>query len=148
MSLIRYEPRYRPFNMVNRLHEDLDHLFRIGLQEDDETVADWLPSVDIKEEHERFIVHADLPGVDPDAIDVTMENGVLTVQGERSAQSEEDKDGYRRVERVTGRFHRRFSLPDTADASAISAENRNGVLEIVIPKREEVKPQRIAVKVC
>ena len=146
MNRIRYEPRYRPFRLANRLHEDLDRLFRLGIPDQDESVSEWLPSVDINEDEQRFVVRADLPGVDSKDIDITMDNGVLTVEGNRTAQNQEEKGGYRRVERVTGRFHRRFSLPDSADTSEITAENRNGVLEIVIPKQEQRKPKRISVK--
>ena len=146
MNLIRYEPPYRPFGRVNRLHGNLDRLFRLGIPDQGESVSEWLPSIDINEDEQRFVVHADLPGVDPKDIDITMDNGVLTVEGNRTAQNQEEKGGYRRVERVSGRFRRRFSLPDSADTSEITAENRNGVLEIVIPKQEQRKPKRISVK--
>ncbi len=151
MNVIRYEPtRHRPFGRINRLHEDLDRLFGTGFfagaQDAEDTVSDWLPSVDIQEEDQRYVVHADLPGMAPEDIEVTMEDGVLAIQGSRSAQSDEEKEGYRRVERVTGRFQRRFRLPDTADAAGISAVNRNGVLEVSIPKQEKLQPQRIEVK--
>ena len=149
MNAIRYEPtRYRPFGRINWLYGDLNRLFGAGFAglRNADTVSDWLPSADIQEEDQRYVVHADLPGVPPEDIEVTLEDGVLTIQGTRTAQSDEEKKGYRQIERVAGPFHRRFRLPDTADAAAISAVNRNGVLEVSIPKQEKLQPQRIEVK--
>lgn len=147
MTLMRYEPRYRPLSLVDRLHNDLDHLFSVGIPAEQESVTDWLPPVDIREEEDRFVLHADVPGVDPENIEISMEDGVLTVQGERHSEQREKKEGYSRVERVSGRFHRRFSLPDAADSEAVTATNRNGVLEVVIPKQAKSKPRRVSVKV-
>ena len=144
MSIIRYEPtRYRPVGQFDRL---FGTGFVPGFPDDEESVSDWLPSVDIQEEDQRYVVHADLPGVAPEDIEVTLEDGVLAIQGSRSAQSDEENEGYRRVERVSGRFHRRFRLPDTTDAAAIKAVNRNGVLEVSIPKQEKLQPRRIEVQ--
>jgi HSP20 family protein len=103
--------------------------------------------VDIKEEAERFVIHADVPGVDPKDIEVTMEDGVLTIRGERKSESREEQDGWKRVERVSGQFFRRFTLPDTADAEGISATGANGVLEVIIPKQAKAQPRKIQVKV-
>ena len=92
------------------------------------------------------MIHADIPGVDPKDIDVHMENGILTIKGERQSETKEEREGYKRVERVRGSFYRRFSLPDTADAEAISAKSQHGVLEVVIPKQQKVQPRRIQVE--
>ena len=102
--------------------------------------------VDIKEEENRYVIHADVPGVDPADIEVNMENGVLSIKGERESESKEEREGYKRVERVRGSFFRRFNLPDTADAEAISAKSKDGVLEIVIPKQEKPQPKRIRIE--
>ena len=110
------------------------------------SAADWVPAVDIKEEDTRFVIHADVPGVDPDDIEVRMEDGVLTIKGERQSEDKEEREGYKRIERVRGSFFRRFSLPDTADAEGITAKAKNGVLEIIIPKHEKVQPRRIEVQ--
>ena len=107
---------------------------------------DWAPAVDIIEEKDRFVFRADVPGVDPADIDVSMENGVLTVSGERKTETRTEEEGFRRVERSFGRFYRRFNLPDTADAEGIKATSSNGILEISIPKQPEVKARRIAVE--
>ena len=91
-------------------------------------------------------MRADLPGVKPEDIEVNMENGVLTVSGERQREERSDYDGVARVERVSGRFVRRFTLPETADADAIKATSRDGILEISIPKQAVVQPRRITVE--
>ena len=83
--------------------------------------------------------------MDPKDIEITMENGVLTLKGERSTEKKEEREGYKRIERARGTFYRRFSLPDTADAEKIDAHSRDGVLEIVLPKHEKVQPRRITV---
>lgn len=107
--------------------------------------SDWAPVVDIKEETDKFVLHADLPGVERDAIDITMADGVLTIRGERRLEEEGENGQYKRIERAHGTFYRRFSLPDTADPEGITARCNNGVLEVVIPKREQVRPRRIEV---
>ena len=102
----------------------------------------WTPAVDIREDAEQFTITADIPGVEPKDIEVTMENGVLTIKGERKLEARDEGDnGYRRVERVYGGFYRRFTLPDTADAEAISAAGKHGVLEVTIPKRAALQPK-------
>ncbi|MFB3101211.1 MAG: Hsp20/alpha crystallin family protein, partial [Gammaproteobacteria bacterium] len=106
----------------------------------------WRPAVDIKEEEDRFVIYADLPGIDPKDIEITMDQGVLTLKGERSEETKEEREGYRRVERVSGSFYRRFSLPDTADSERIEAKGKNGVLEITLPKHEKVQARKITVK--
>jgi HSP20 family protein len=106
----------------------------------------WRPAVDIREEENRFVILADLPGVDPKDIDITMEQGVLSIKGERVSDKEESHEGYKRVERVRGTFYRRFSLPDSADAERIEAKGKDGVLEIVLPKLEKEQARRISVK--
>jgi HSP20 family protein len=145
MSLVRYQP----WGLMRSLHEDLDRLFeqRLGMDDTTGSVANWTPPVDIQEEEGRFVLRADVPGVKPDDIEVTMENGLLTITGSREETKRDEKDGYRRVERVAGRFFRRFTLPDTADSEGISAKCNNGVLEVVIPKHERVMPRRISVDV-
>lgn len=146
MSLIRYEP----WTLLNRFQGDLDRLLedRFGPDESRASISDWVPAVDIKEEQDRFVLRAEVPGVEPKDIEVTMEKGVLTVRGERQIENREQKDGYRRVERVSGRFYRRFTLPDTADSDAITARSQNGVLEVAIPKQPQLQPRRISVELA
>lgn len=147
MAMVRYEP----WGTLNQLHKEIDRLFegnfpRMGEDSQGVAASDWVPAVDVKEEQDKFIIHADLPGVDPKDIDVGMENGVLTIKGQRESERKEEREGYKRMERVRGNFFRRFSLPDTADAEKIAAKCRNGVLEVIIPKQEKVQPRRITVE--
>ena len=109
--------------------------------------SDWTPAVDIKEEEKRFVITADLPGVDPNDVEVTMENGMLSIRGERKEEKKEEKDGYRRVERFSGSFYRRFMLPDTADSEKIKARANNGVLEIEIAKSKEKQSKKVKIEV-
>jgi HSP20 family protein len=137
--------RYEPWSLLHQLHRELDRA-REGTTGDGSTAtAEWAPTVDIKEEADKFVLQADLPGVKPEEIDVSMEEGVLTIRGEKKTEANIDKEGYKRVERTFGSFYRRFSLPDTANPDAISAKSNHGVLEIVIPKREAVQPKKINV---
>lgn len=105
----------------------------------------WNPAVDIKEDDTRFVVTADIPGVNPKDIEVTMDHGVLTVKGERSSEKSEEKESYRRVERSYGSFVRRFAFPESVDVESISAKGKDGVLEIVIPKKPNSVPKKISV---
>jgi HSP20 family protein len=136
---------------MNQLHNEIDRLFdsragRLGETDGQIATSDWVPAVDIREENERYVIHADVPGVNPADIEVDMVDGVLSIKGQRKSESEEEREGYKRMERVRGSFFRRFSLPDTVDADSISAKVRDGVLEIVIPKQEKVQPRRIQVE--
>jgi HSP20 family protein len=142
MNVIRYQP-WGTYDLMDRLLAGQGIRYAAGT----DAAADWVPSVDVKEETERFVIHADVPGVDPKDIEVTLEDGVLTLRGERKSESRTEEDGWRRVERVSGQFLRRFTLPETADAEGISAHGQNGVLEIVIPKLAKAAPRKIAVKV-
>jgi HSP20 family protein len=141
MTVVRYEP----WALVNRLQKDIDRLF--GAPQT--TAADsgaWLPPVDIHEEANQFVLHVDLPGVDPKAVEITTDHGVLTIRGRREETQRESREGYRRIERVTGEFQRRFSLPESADVQGIKAKVVNGVLEVFIPKQAQVQPHKITVE--
>jgi HSP20 family protein len=143
MSTIRYEP----WLLMNRLQRDLDRLFSPSNgDEQQHSVVDWAPPADVREEEKQFVIHADLPGVEPKNIDVSLEKGVLTIRGRRDLESRDEKRGFRRVERVSGEFFRRFSLPDTADSQSVTARFTNGVLEVSIPKQAQVLPRRISVE--
>ena len=133
--------RYEPWSLLNRLQRELEQ----GSAEGSTATAEWAPAVDIKEEADKFVLHADIPGVKPEEIDISMEAGVLTIKGEKNIEATTKKENYKRVERTYGSFYRRFSLPDTANAEAISAASKNGVLVITIPKQEAVQPKKISV---
>lgn len=140
--------RFEPWTFVDLLHRDLDRLAeRRGVaQNGQSTVADWVPSVDILEDKNRFLLRADVPGVDPEDIDVSMDSGILHVSGERRAEPRDDDTAVQRIERSTGRFFRHFTLPDTADADGITAKCSNGILEVSIPKLPEIQARRITVE--
>lgn len=147
MHMIQYDP----WRKLQQLQREMGTLFDplLGTEDEGVTIAasDWVPAVDIKEEDNQFLVVADIPGVAPEDIEVKMENGMLSIKGERKEEFKEEKEGYRRIERSCGTFHRRFTLPETADAEGITAKSNNGSLEITIPKREAVvKSRRINVE--
>jgi HSP20 family protein len=138
-----------PLSLMNQWRRDIERAFNSfedAGSRGEVTAAAWAPAVDIKEEDGAYVVHADIPGVDPKNIELNMENGVLTLRGERKSEVKEEKDNYHRIERITGSFYRRFTLPDTADSDNISAKYTNGVLEVRIPKQEKVLPRRIEVQ--
>jgi HSP20 family protein len=139
MTLVRYEP----WALVSRFQRQLDRALGEGLESGS---VSWIPHVDIHEEAERFVVVADLPGVDSKDIEITADKGVLTVKGERRSEKKSSKDGFESVERASGTFLRRFTLPESADAEAIKATHVNGVLELSIPKRPQEQPRRISVQ--
>jgi len=146
MSIVRY--RQRPSEVA--LHDEIKQVFErfFGEQDTDGSAvvtAQWVPRVDIKEEAGRFVIYADLPGIDPQDIEVQMGKGILSIKGERKSESTAETERFSRVERRYGSFHRRFALPDSADPEGVTADGRNGVLEIVIPKRAETTPRRIQV---
>ena len=144
MAMTRYEP-WSLLNDLNRLFEQ-QRPQRTTDDEGNVVASDWVPAVDIKEEQNQFVIYADIPGVDPKDIDVHMEKGTLSITGQRSKVTEEEREGFKRIERTRGSFLRRFSLPDSADAEKISARCRNGVLEVVIPKHEKLQPRKISVE--
>lgn len=136
---------YQPWGNLGRLQRELGRMLEPVTSDDEFSASDWTPAVDVKEEESRFLITADLPGIDPKDIEIHMEKGVLSIKGERESETKDEREGYKRVERVRGSFFRRFSLPDTADADTISAKSNHGVLEITIPKKIAEQPRRIAV---
>ena len=146
MSITRHTPWQQHQNVLqDEIKQVFDRFFGEGDNESSVVTSQWTPRVDIKEEAGRFVILADIPGVDPKDIDISMDKGILAIRGERRAEKKQDTERFSRVERAYGLFHRRFALPDSADADAISASGRNGVLEISIPKKPETTPRRIQV---
>ena len=139
---------YDPFFSVRQLQDDINRAFR-GWSSDDSSgvTADWVPAVDINEFDDRFQLFVDVPGVDPKDVEITLEAGVLTITGNRYLQAEKSDESIvrRRTERGSGRFYRRFILPETVDADKVKAVDRHGVLEISIPKQAKAQPRRIEV---
>ena len=142
--------RYQPWTLMNRLHREIDQIFGDALRPaaaDQQTLADWTPAVDVHEEADRYVVRADLPGVDSKDIQVTADDGVLTLRGTRASEKRAEQKGYERIERVTGSFLRRFTLPENVQAGEIRARHANGVLELTLPKQARVEPKRVAIEV-
>jgi HSP20 family protein len=142
MSLVRYEP----WDVLNQIHREINRVFDTQASvADSSATADWIPPADIAEFKDRWVLKFDVPGVNASAIDITLEQGVLTISGEREKDSTDGEAERRRIERPHGRFHRRFTLPDTVDAANVRATGRNGVLEVTIPKQAKAQPRRIEV---
>ena len=141
-------PRDPFFNYLPQF-KDLNRFFNIELDDEDSTIATstWTPAVDIAEKDDHFLIKADVPGVDPKDIEISMEAGALTMKGERESEVKEEKEGYTRVERSHGSFYRRFNLPETADPEDVSAKSSKGVLQITVGKKEAAKPKKITVSV-
>jgi HSP20 family protein len=138
--------------MINQLHGRFDRLFDQELRREfngtaatSAAIADWIPPADIAEYADRFVLQLDVPGVDIATIDITLDRGVLSVSGERQQEALVQEVERSRTERPHGRFHRRFTLPDTVDAASVRAVGRNGILEVTIPKQEKAQPRRIQV---
>ena len=146
MSIIRYDP----FRDLRTLQQEVNRLFTGNLPRsfDDEGVArgSWSPTVDIYESKDQYVLEAELPGMNREDFDLSVENNVITLRGERHFEKKEDTDNYHRVEREYGSFVRSFTLPSTVTAEGASADYRNGVLRVTLPKREETKARRIEVK--
>ena len=146
MTITRYTA-YSPARAQQEFQSLIDRFF--GGEDTDQSnvvTSQWTPRVDIKEEKERFLILADIPGVDPAEIEIHMDKGILSIKGERSTGASEEGARFSRVERAHGVFYRRFALPDSANPEGISAAGKHGVLEITIPKRPEVTPRRIQVQ--
>lgn len=146
MSIIRYQPLGEPWALHRELINAFNGAFeRSTTDASSAATADWAPAVDIEEYADKFVLYADIPGIDPASIEVTLEKGVLTLSGAREQAVEQAGIERKRSERATGKFLRRFVLPDTADSEAVSASGKHGVLQVVIPKRAQAQPRKIAV---
>lgn len=148
MNIRLYDPAGTQGGLLGRLHDEINRIFEpaTGLSELAGATGVWSPAVDIREEESRYIIRADVPGVKVQHVDVTLERGVLTIAGKRESDTREEREGYRRVERFRGDFARHFALPDTADEAKVDARLADGVLEVIISKKESSKPRRIAVQ--
>jgi HSP20 family protein len=144
--------RWNPFREMEELSTRLNSLFgvtpaRRADGQENMTVAEWTPAVDILEDDHKYVIKAELPEMRREDIKVTVENGVLCITGERKLQKEEKNLRYHRVERSYGSFVRSFTLPDDADAGKVSAEFKDGVLQVHLTKSEAARPRQVEVKV-
>jgi HSP20 family protein len=139
--------RWDPARELDSLQSEFNRLFDsfLGDGGTDVRARRWVPAMDLVETDDHLVLRADLPGMSKDDVDIEVKGNVLTVSGERKAEHEDKADGYYRIERAFGSFSRSLTLPQGIDASAISADFTDGVLEVRIPKPEERKPQRISI---
>ncbi len=144
--------RYEPLGVVSQLQNEINRVFgNLNDTDSNSATSEWSPAVDVREYSDRFQLLLDVPGVEPKDVEITLDNGVLTVSGNRAEEkavgsNRLEQPQQQRIERRLGRFYRRFILPDTADAENVNASGRNGVLEIMIPKQPKAQPRRITVK--
>lgn len=142
-TLIRFE---RPMSTLSTLFDDFFGNDAFESINRELTGTHW-PKVDINESETGYTVRADLPGLDKDAVKITVENGTLRIEGEKKEESKKEKGRYYHLERSYGRFNRSFALPDDIDTQNIGASMNHGVLELILPKNEQAKPKTIEVKV-
>ena len=143
MAIIKYAPfsGFEPFPGLKAFEDTMNRLFV------EPNGRPWVPPVDIRETENELVVKADIPDVKFEDIDVRLENGALTLRGERKFEAKEEKSGWHRVERSYGVFQRVFDLPDTVEAEGVKADYKNGVLTVTLPKKEIAKPKQIKVQV-
>jgi HSP20 family protein len=147
MTFVRWDPFRELESMSDRLNRVFARPTLSPSGREALTVADWMPTVDISETDSEYLIKAELPEVKKEDVKVTVENGVLTLQGERRQEKEEKGKKYHRVERSYGSFVRSFTLPESVDEGAVKAEYKDGMLNLHLPKTEKVKPKSIDVKV-
>jgi HSP20 family protein len=145
MSMIKYDP----FRELRNLQDEMTRLFTgsrpVLLGQEDMAHGGWAPNVDIYEDKDRLILEAELPGMKRDDFDISVENNVITLSGERKFEKKTGGDNYHRVERSYGSFTRSFTLPQTVTADGATADFENGVLRVSLPKREETKARKIEI---
>lgn len=147
MSIVQHNPWSGPRGLQEEIRQVFDRLLGEGEGDQSNVVtSQWVLRVDIREDSDRFVILADIPGVDPKDIEIHMEKSILTLRGERSAEKRHEGGRYSRMERAHGTFYRRFALPDSANADGITATGNLGVLRIDIPKKPETTPRRIQVR--
>jgi len=143
--------RYDPFRDLRTLQQEVNRLFTGNVAQgfEGEGIArgSWSPSVDIYENKDQIVVEAELPGMNRDDFDLSIENNIITLRGERRFEKDEETDNYHRVERAYGSFTRSFTMPNTVSAEGATADYRNGVLRVTLPKREDTRARRIEVKI-
>jgi HSP20 family protein len=147
MAITRNDPFRNFFNLQDQLFRTFDATYGRNEQREESMTATWSPLVDIFEDQDGITLKAELPEVDAKDVDIQLEGNTLTLRGERKLEKDENRDGYHRIERTYGAFSRSFTLPDLVDVEHISAESKDGVLRIHLPKKPETKPRQIKVAV-
>ncbi|HIL34750.1 MAG TPA: Hsp20/alpha crystallin family protein [Nitrospiria bacterium] len=148
MAIVKWEP----YHELTTVQDSLNHIFSDSFrsffdEEQERPLQDWIPTVDIYEDPDKIKLDVELPGMEMKEIGVNLENNVLRICGEKKLKNGDKKDNYRHVERVSGRFFRSFTLPNTVDQEKVNATYKNGVLTVDLPKKEETKPKNIEISV-
>ncbi|MHB1001676.1 MAG: Hsp20/alpha crystallin family protein [Armatimonadota bacterium] len=146
MSIARWDP----FRDLESLQEDVNKLFQerfVKPRRETASARVWAPVVDVIEDNEQIIVKAELPGMRKEDIDIELAGDTLVIKGERKLENDEKKDNYVRVERAYGQFQRSFTIGVPVKSDQVKANYKDGILEIIIPKSEEVKPKKVEVAV-
>jgi len=145
--MAHFMSRYGQTPDVSSVNDEVNRIFReaFGSQAAASAGA-FTPALDVEEDEDRFTLHVELPSVKPEDVEVSLEENVLTIAGERRFYDDREADGFRRIERHFGRFHRAVRLPDRVAADNVEANFRDGLLTITVPKAEEAKPRRIQIQ--
>jgi HSP20 family protein len=148
MALIRWEPAAELTSIQTEMNRLFTSLFDSPTRPaSGDTTRRWIPPIDLVESGDQYVLHADLPGLSEQDINVELESGVLKISGERKSESTAEKGGYRRIERSYGSFSRSLTLPDGVNPDAVEASFDKGVLEVKIPKPEQIKPRKVTISV-
>jgi HSP20 family protein len=147
MAIIRWEPARELHSVQSEINRLFNTLFEAPTPVANGGARRWIPAMDLVENENDFVLRADLPGIDENAVKIELQNDVLTISGERKAEHEERKEGYYRIERSTGAFSRSLTLPEGVDAQKVTASFDHGVLEVRIPKPELRKPHKVEIAV-
>lgn len=147
MAIVRNDPFRDLLSLQDQLFRTFDSAYRGARGEDMPLAATWQPLVDVFEDAEGITLKAELPEVEAKDVEIQVEGNTLTLKGERKLEKEDKREGYHRIERTYGAFSRTFTLPNTVDTEHITAESKDGVLRIFLPKRPETKPRQIKVGV-
>jgi HSP20 family protein len=145
MAIVRWEPFRELTSLQNEMNRLFNTVFDTPAPGNGGAMRRWMPAMDLVESGDHFVLRADLPGMSEEDVKIELEDGTLTLSGERKAEHEENEEGYYRVERAFGSFSRSLTLPKGVNPDAVSAKFDRGVLEIRIPKPEERKPRRIEI---
>jgi len=142
---------WRPFRELERMRREMDRLWDSFFEErprkKGEEIGEWMPAIDLSETNNDIIMKAELPGIDPKDIDISLTNDVLTIKGEKKQEKEEKEEDYHLIERSYGSFIRSIRLPKDVQSDKISASYKNGILKVILPKSEEAKKKEIKIKV-
>ncbi|MFB3851881.1 MAG: Hsp20/alpha crystallin family protein [Acidobacteriota bacterium] len=141
--------KWNPFHEIMAMQNQLDRLFGETLERGtrgDFDFGSWMPPVDLREENDKLVLEMELPGLKKDDVEISLENNVLTIKGERKFEKEEKKENFHKIERSYGKFSRSFSLPTTVKPDGIDASLKDGILTVSLPFAEEAKPKKISIK--